>query len=124
MILWVLQTLSAPWCGADFNVIVSVQNWTESVELSCGDIPDDCIWWFINSSKRWKLIFYYDHKKRNQAPRYYNGFSADKYDTGEFADSNLVIKNIEPSDSHLFLCIATRGGVGYSNTIKLQVKGK
>ena len=122
--LWVLQTLSAPCYHADLDVIVSVENGTESVELPCGDIPSDCTWWFMDSSNGWKLIFDHDHKKMNQTPRYYNGYSADKYETGKTADTNLVIQNIEPSDSHLFRCIAKTGGLGYSNTIMLQVKGK
>ena len=108
------------------NATVYIQNGTQSADLSCGEVPDNAIAieWYIKISNEWKRILKFYPNKPHRYPEYYYGHTEEKYGINESVNTSLVIRNIEPSDSGLFMCATTGGKLSYSYTTLLNVVGK
>ena len=106
------------------NATVYKENGAQSLDLSCGKIPDKAvaIEWYIKRSNVWRRILKFYHKKQNTSPEYSYGHTEEKYGISQSIHTSLSIRNIEVSDSGLFLC-ATVGRL-YKYTTLLIVVGK
>ena len=83
--------MSSAWSDVQVYDIVNTENGAASVELSCGDVPQDTIGWYKYSPNGWKMIFYYYPRQLNIPPRYSNGYNANNTDMGKSVNStNLV----------------------------------
>ena len=109
MSLCLSVTLSAAESKNEFkiNETVYIENGTDFVALSCGDVPQAAvaIEWFIYNNTEWvKVLKFYHNKSVNHGkPRYLINFM--KYDSG------------------LFMCHSV-GGSSHTYTTMLQVVGK
>ena len=126
--LGLLVTLSTVESVEQFkiNETIYIENGTESVELSCGEVPQSAmaIEWFIHKSNEWRklLKFYHINSSDSSNPRYFNDPS--KYDISKSVNTFLVVKNINLSDTVLFMCGSLGGHFNHSYTTMLQVVGK
>ena len=126
MSLWLFMIPSAMGVNEDINATVYSYNGTESVDLSCGDVPEMItgIVWYIKKLNEWKMILKFYHNKPDKPPEHYNNYSIDKYDMSESMSTSLLVKNIEFSDTGLFKCRTRGGSLAYSYTTLLNVVGK
>ena len=126
--LGLLVTLSAVESVEQIKVnkTVYIENGTESVELSCGEVPQSAvaIEWFIRNSNEWRklLKFYHLNPSDSINPRYFNDSS--KYDICKSVNTSLVVKDINLSDTVLFMCGLLGGPFNDNYTTMLQVVGK
>ena len=125
MALWVLETLQAIEFDGKINDVVQIQNGTVSVDLSCGEFPDNsiAIEWFIYSPTQLNKILKI-YLNTSGSPRFYNNYTEKKYDIGDSSNTSLVVKNIELSDATNYTCSAIGGKHGNMHTTMLKVVGK
>ena len=124
--LWLLLTLSSVELGVVISDTVYVVNGTESVDLSCGEVPDNAnaIEWFMYRSGKNIKIFKYYHKTPGRIPKYYSGCTAEKYDISHSGNPSMVLKNIKLADVDHYICVAIMGVGSHMHTTLLQVVGK
>ena len=105
------------------NATICVKTGRDSLDISCGKVPEEisAIEWFIKTDERKRILKFYLNDKLLQ---YHSNFSRDKYDIRVPANTSLVVKNIVPSDTGVFTCIANGGTMDYSYTTLLKVMGK
>ena len=120
--LSLLQTVSAVEREEDPNKTIYVENGTESVELSCGPLPENpiAIAWRIKQSDGWKKIL----KIYTSGPS--EQYDTDKYGISESVNTSLVVKKVVLSsfDSALFRCDIAGGSLDYRYTTRLQIVGE
>ena len=124
--LLLLQTTSAVEPKDDKNNTVCIDNETESVSVSCGNVPETAtaIKWFIKTFNGWKRIMRASHNETGEFQKsYFKGHNEDKYDISEFQYTHLVVRNINLSDNNYFKC-STTGTSLYTYTTLLKVVGK
>ena len=124
--LWLLQTVLAAEVDDHINITVHIYNGTESVNLSCGEVPEHTtgIEWLMNKFNGWQRILKYHHSKPDRLPEHYATNSRDKYDISDSVKTSLVVKNIELTDTGLYKCRTRGGSLVYSYTTLLRVVGK
>ena len=105
MVLWLLLIL--PPVESDdqlkINETVYIEKGATLVDLSCGEVPQSAlaIEWFIYKNNEWiKLVKFYHTKPGSR--QYFN--DSTKYDNSGFANTSLVVKNIQLTDSAWFKC--------------------
>ena len=108
------------------NKTVYTENGTESVVLSCGEVPKSAVAidWSIHKSNEWQrlLKFYHINPRNSSNPQYFSDSS--KYDISKSVNTSLVVKNINLSDTVLFMCGSLGGPFNHNYTTMLQVVGK
>ena len=126
VVLLLLLATSAVEPEDDINNTVCIDNETESVDISCGNVPETAttIEWFITTSNGWKRIMKVDHTESGEFQRRNIGHNEDKYDISESLNTYLVVRNIRLSDNNLFKCSATGRSHTYTYTTMLKVVGK
>ena len=124
--LLLLLTASAMEPKDDINNTVCIDNETESVDISCGNVPETAtaIEWFIKTSNGWKRIMKVDHTESGEFQKRIIGHNEHKYDISESLNTYLVVRNISLSDNSLFKCSATGKSHTYTYTTMLKVVGK
>ena len=117
-----LQIQVAVQTGEYINATVNIENGTKSVDLSCGEIPDNAvaIEWYIKAGEWKRILKFYP----TELPEYYNNYNEEKYGISESVNTSLIIRNIELSDSGMFICATTGGLLSYTYTTLLNVVGK
>ena len=105
------------------NATICVETGRDSLDISCGLVPKEitAIEWFIKTYDRKRILKFYFNEKLLQ---YHNKFRSDKYDIRLPANTSLVVKNIVPSDTGVFTCIANGGTMDYSYTTVLKIMGR
>ena len=126
MSLCLLLTLSAVESDDKFkiNETIYTENGTASVDLSCGEVPQSALAteWFIKESDGWNKLLKFHHTNSEISIKFYNYTN---YDISESVNTSLVVKNVQLSDSTLFMCGAAGGSnKSYERITMLQVVGK
>ena len=121
--LWMLYTTSYEHTE-DINATVWTEKGTESLDLSCGKVPEETttIMWFRGTYELKKILKIYF--KTDPLLQYYNNYSRDKYGISIPMYTSLVVKNIVPSDTGVFKCTAYGRILDYSYTTLLMIMGK
>ena len=83
--LLLLLATSAVESEDDINNTVCIDNETESVDVSCGNIPETAtaLEWFIKTSNGWKRIIRVYHNKSGEFQKSIIGHNEDKYDINQ-----------------------------------------
>ena len=123
--LWLLKTTVSVSSNDDINDVYANAG-VESIELSCGDVPENAtlIDWNIKKSDEWKMILKFEHIKPGTAAEYYYNYSQEKYDISESVHTSLVVKNVQLSDTGLFNCKTRGASQAYSYITSLKIVGK
>ena len=121
-----LQTLSAAEVDEGITTTVYTYNGTESINLSCGEVPEQAtsIEWYIDKLNEWQRILKFYHNKPDRPPEHYNSYSKDKYDISESVKTSLLVKKIDFTDTGLYKCRTRGGPLFYSYTTWLKVVGE
>ena len=123
-----MQTPLAEELDGEIDETIYIKNGTDTVDLSCGEVPPNAlgIEWFLYKSNNFKIkmILKVHRNKFSRYPKYYKGYTADKYGISKSVNTSLVVKNIELSDTDNYTCSTTGGAVDHKYTTSLQVVGK
>ena len=121
--LWMLHTTSVE-LNKYVNATICVEPGRDLLDISCGKVQEKItsIEWFMKTSERKRILKYYFKPEKRLL--YYNKYGRDKYDIRVSANTSLVVKNIVPSDTGVFICTANGETMNYSYTTLLTNMGK
>ena len=124
-----LKTTSAVEKNDEVNATVQIKNGTESINLSCGEVPEYHLiaTWFrvykFNSEKDLKKILKIQCNKPDSLKCGKN-VTTDKYAVSELTNTSLILKNINLSDTDHYRCQSSGTTDLYAYTTLLEVVGK